>query len=310
MQNFQIQNLGGEKFAGNSIRDVEAVKDLVRIRIDTYSKYFENYKNFDIHFFRKLLKLQPIPIWVGERSIADSKPISIWRSSILKEEEYSAEDFPISRFYHRPPEMKKTTELGRCNKSGQIIFYGAESGLVSYAETIDSFTKSQKEALQVGIAKWGVKKNLMLAVVGNFEEMEKHEELRELRSAFLNAQMGDELKDLLLKWHVVLGTLFAIEDKRVYRLTSMLANYFFSNQHVDGLIYPSVKFSRLLKENNTDFQPGFNYAILPGSLQMNESIQMELCSIYDFVKVDANSVKSEVVRRHNEINILEGLIKF
>ena len=310
MARFEIHNFGGEKFAGQRVKNIEAAKDLVKSRIDTYSKYFDNYKNFDVHHFRILVKRNPIPIWLGERTSDDQKPIFLWRSSVLKEEEYSEDSFSISRFYHRPLEMRTSTELGRCNKKGQIVMYGAESGLVSYVETVDSFLKSKKETLQVGLAKWSVKKNLMLAVIGNFEEMEKHEELRKLGSDFLDADLEDELKNLFLKWHTVLGSIFAIEDKNIYRLTASLANYFFSTPNVEGMIYPSVKFSRLLRENDTNYQPGFNYAVLPNCLQMNRNIVMELCSIFDFTRVDGSSVNSNVIRRHREIAIDEGLIKF
>ncbi len=157
-----------------------------------------------------------------------------------------------------PPANK--VKLGRCNFDGQSILYASSNVETSFLEI--GFSEPKSCAV---LAQFRLKHDttLTLRPIGELDHYRRHRRPR-LTTAGVTEKIEQLLTplghyDQIVRWYVdaYLADFFGRQlnegnDRHLYEITSRIANALLKDDHIDGLIFPSVKHTG-----------GFNYAIKP-----------------------------------------------
>jgi hypothetical protein len=186
------------------------------------------------------------------------KDTIIFRTRTHKENEDFFEN--ISQIGITPKEY--IADFGRCNRPAQSVFYASENRPTSYAELIESWTKSKGigDGVKVTIGAWKLKKNMDVVVVTSPNKHERVSEYDKVHGDYLDAELAriedENVRKSMQEIYKFLFDIFrkpANGDKLNYILTTAFSNIslMHPDAQTDGIYYPSVPFL---------FQ-GVNYAI-------------------------------------------------
>ena len=167
-------------------------------------------------------------------------------------------DFEHASQMGYPPAQR--VKLGRCNFEGQSILYGSSNVETSFLEI--GFNEQEPCAV---IAQFRLKHGakLTLRPIGELDHCRRYRRSR-LGTPGAAEQLGKLLDDLehydqTTRWYVdaYLADFFSrirndTDERNLYEVTSRIASALLMEEHVDGLIYPSVKHAG-----------GLNFAIKP-----------------------------------------------
>lgn len=280
MPQLEYINLSGDRF-GNKVARRELLRKASFSRFyDSIVNIVENIDNYSQVEIQKLIFERGVPFYVAERFATKLSPIKVFRCIVpsFSEGLHTADELNYARFLQRPESEKNLVSLQRCNLAEQPIFYVATSGLVALTETTQSFINGPERETVVVTTMWKIQKNLVLAVIGDIDRMERSSELISLKNSFYASEYTDEEKRNLIEWLRFLDGMFTLKDPKYYKFTAAISAFFYSIREIDGILYPSIAFRDLQGQNTKiNWQDGYNYAILPSAFQSGINLKLELC---------------------------------
>ena len=168
-----------------------------------------------------------------------------------------------SRFSYIPENLSHKAILGRFNRDGQPMYYSSISNSIKNANVVFSEIEAkEKEFINLLISK--TSKALKVRYIGLFEYYKRGSEPPfNVHSFFKEVYQyyRDTHKEELLTTIELCDTFFSDittrkGNDRLYMVTSTLSNILLEDEHVDGLIYPSVATpgspNLVLKPNSVD----------------------------------------------------------
>lgn len=168
-----------------------------------------------------------------------------------------------SRFSYCPNHLVQYISEGRCNYSGQSIFYCSSSPLVALFERINILLQEKKLGkFYIGGSEWYLPSGTRIQPIGDFQKLSKTRCTNGMYHQIINSnKISEKIKSDFLRFFELLGILFSIDGKNAYKVTGEISNYFYSSGVVDGIVYPAVRSIEKIDEDH--FEPGFNFAVNP-----------------------------------------------
>lgn len=191
----------------------------------------------------------PVPFTIYE------KGTKLVRSRVHKE----SEDFfeTVDQLSYRQ-DIQNIKSFGRANEPGQSIFYCSNNEIISFAESSSIVREDDEKDFEYttsGI--WILTEDICVVnlltnenIKGQHSEFDKSTESFEGIIDSQNDESAFLVRSLLQFFSKEFSTSIK-ENSNHYKITSAFANYVFSLDKVDGILYPSTKYTK----------EGFNFAL-------------------------------------------------
>ncbi len=178
----------------------------------------------------------------------ENKPNVTFRTRTHKKEKYFKN---IEEVCH--PKEKYVSSFARCNVPNQSVFYSSENRPTSYMELVEYWAQEKKigEKVSVSIGVWEFQKDMNLYIIPKPNVNERRTREERFYGAMYDRKMAErkytvqqkQASDLVFNYMYEKFSKPAKNDKLTYMITSAFSNLMLSQEHIDGILYPSVPFA-------------------------------------------------------------------